>query len=545
LTSRADSITKKSVTEADIARLVARLDEVERAQAKLQDDHTRVATERDQYRVLYQQMLERCRKLELGLRSHQAERLPDGDQLSLGVLAVALGAHEADTLALAAANEVEHVREHSRRNPTGRGVIAEHLPRVDIEILPDDVQREGLDAFERIGQEVTEVLERRPASLVVARVIKPKFVRKDRVRGDATEVLVAQTPELPIPRGLAGPGLLADTVVKRWQDHLPLHRLEGIYARDGVELARSTVCGWHAALAPLFDSMMQAIHQDAFDAPYMCVDATGVLVQAKEKCRVGHFWVLVVPGRHVLFEYSHRHDAAAVDELLSGYQGYLVLDAHAVYDHLFGADVVEVNCWAHCRRYFFKALGSDPERAKFALSHIGALFKIERSIATAPRKKKERIRKLRSAPIVERFVSWCDAHWPTLLEDTPIYDGVRYARNQRVGLQRFLEDGRLPIHNNMSELELRRQAVGRKNWLFVGSDDGARVNATFTSLLASCQMHRIEPWSYLRDVLCLLPSWPAHRVLELAPLNWATTRDDDNVKQRLAADPYRALTLLG
>jgi transposase len=540
LTLRRDSITKKSVTDADIAQLVTRLDEVERTQAKLQ-------AERDQYRTLYHQMLERCRKLEMGLRNHPAERLPDGEQLSLGVLAVALGAQQdSDVLALTELDEVEQVREHTRRKPTGRGVIPEHLPRVDIEILPDEVKHAGLDAFERIGQEVTEVLERRPASLVVARVIKPKFVRKDRVRGDETEVFVGQTPELPIPRGLAGPGLLADTIVKRWQDHCPLHRLEGIYARDGVELARSTVCGWHAALAPLFVPLISAMRQDGFDAPYMCVDATGVLVQAKEKCRVGHFWVIVVPGRHVLFEYSTKHNNAAVDELLSGYQGYLVLDAHVVYDHLFGGgDVVEVNCWAHARRYFFKALGSDPERAKFALSHIGALFKIERSIATAPRKKRERIREKNAKPIVERFYSWCDAEWPKLLEDTPIYDGVRYARNQRVGLHRFLEDGRLPIHNNMSELELRRQAVGRKNWLFVGSDDGARVNATFTSLLASCQMHRVEPWSYLRDVLCLLPSWPAHRVLELAPLHWSATREADDVRQRLAADPYRALTLLG
>jgi hypothetical protein len=135
LTSRADSITKESVAEVDIARLVARLDEVERAQARLQDEHMHVARERDQYRVLYQQTLERCRKLELGLRSHPAERLPSSDQLSLGVLAVALGAQGSDVLALAEADGVEQVREHSRRKPTGRGVLAEHLPRVVIEIL--------------------------------------------------------------------------------------------------------------------------------------------------------------------------------------------------------------------------------------------------------------------------------------------------------------------------------------------------------------------------------------------------------------------------
>jgi len=234
-----------------------------------------------------------------------------------------------------------------------------------------------------------------------------------------------------------------------------------------------------------------------------------------------------------------------VDQVLAGYEGYLVADAHVVYDHLYeDGRVTEVNCWAHCRRYFFKAISSEPERARVALGHIGALFRIERSLATAPRKKREKIRAKHSAPIVERFYSWCEDQWPMLLEDTPLYDGVRYARNQKQGLKRFLGDGRLPLHNSMSELNLRWQAVGRKNWLFVGSDDGGRVNALFTSLLASCRMLGVEPWSYLRDLLCLLPSWPVHRVLELAPVNWAQTVEQDDVQTMLEANPYRQITRL-
>src|SRR5262249_45978384 len=180
-------------------------------------------------------------------------------------------------------------------------------------------------------------------------------------------------------------GMLADTIVKRWQDHLPLNRLEDIYGRDGVDIARSTMCGWHGELAVLVKPLVEAMRQDAFEQPYLCVDATGVLVQAKDKCRTGHFWVMVAPERHVLFEYTRDHSGDAVDDVLSGYEGYLVADAHVVYDHLYGSgDVVEVNCWAHCRRYFFKALSSDPERAKVALGLIQALFRIERSLADAP-----------------------------------------------------------------------------------------------------------------------------------------------------------------
>lgn len=231
--------------------------------------------------------------------------------------------------------------------------------------------------------------------------------------------------------------------------------------------------------------------------------------------------------------------------MLAGYEGFLVADAHAVYDHLYvDGSVTEVNCWAHARRYFFKAMTSEPERAREALAMINALFRIERSIADASRSTREKIRKAKTKPIVERFFSWCEAQRDHVLDDTPLSKGINYALNQKRGLSRFLGDGRLPLHNNMSELQLRRQAIGRKNWLFVGSEDGAAANAAFVSLLASCRLHQVEPWSYLRDLFCLLPTWPTHRMLELAPLNWPKTAALDEVKETLAANPYRAATLL-
>lgn len=521
--------------------LSRRLDELERNQKALERARQEAEEARDAYHALYLETLERCRRLERGLLGPSTERLAKSEsQLSLGMIDFMLSEREQEEIEDL---QVSPVDAHTRKKPTGRKPIPDHLPRVDIEIVSDEVRREGLDAFVRIGEEVTEVLERRPASLVVARIIKPKFKRKDDSENAA--IVVGRTPSQPIERGLAGPGLLADTIVRRWSDHCPLHRLERIYARDGVHLARSTMCTWHTELAEMAGPLIAAMRADAFAEPYICTDATGVLVQAKEKCRRAHFWVLVAPEKHVLFDYTRDHTKEAVDSVLAGYEGYLVADAHVVYDHLFGTgDVVEVNCWAHCRRYFFKALTSDPDRARIALKMIGMLFKVERSAAGSPRKKREQLRKKHSAPVVDRFFSWCDAEWPSLLEDTPIYDGVRYARNQRGGLSRFLKDGNLPLDNNISERELRRQAVGRKNWLFVGSDDGARANATFTSLLASCRMLGIEPWAYLRDLLCLLPDWPVHRVLELAPTSWAETSARDDVCAKLDANPYRALTLL-
>ncbi len=222
--------------------------------------------------------------------------------------------------------ETSPVLPRAPRRPTGRRAITAMLPRVEIEVLPPEVQREGLDAFDRIGEETSEV-EHRPASLVLVRIVRPKFVRKRVARDDTpidpdeSPVLIAEPPERPIERGLAGPGLLAKTIVYRWQDHLPLYRQEKIHARDGLELARSTSCGWHKQLADLAERLVEAMLRDAFTEPYLCVDATGVLVQAEEQCRRAHFWVLVAPGRHVLYRYSHRHDSEAVDHLLAGYKG--------------------------------------------------------------------------------------------------------------------------------------------------------------------------------------------------------------------------------
>jgi transposase len=519
---------------------------LEEAFVQTSEELVRVRQERDEYKKLVRLLQEANEKLKRGLLGQKAERLPRDDaQLSLALLRMALGndAGGVDAENSEAAEPEQTVGEHTRRKPS-RKPLPEHLPRVVIDIVPDEVKREGLDAFDCIGSETREVLERRPAATVVVQLVYPKYVRKDRERDAPTQVLTAEAVELPIDRGLAGPSMLADTVTRRFQDHQPLNRLEGIYAREGLELSKSTICTWHDMLATLAGPLVEAMCIDSLSEPYLCTDATGVLVQAPERCKNGHFWVLVAPGKHVLYRFSLRHDSAAVDALLRGYAGYLVADAHAVYDHLYkDGTVVEVACWSHCRRYFFKALESDPERAKTALVRIGALFKIERAVADAPRKKKEATRSAKSKPIVDDFFAWCEAERDRVLDESPMAMAIRYALNQRIALCRFLDDGRLPLHNNISELSLRREVIGRRNWLFVGSEDGARVNTTFVSLLASCRLHGIEPFGYLRDVFCLLPSWPRHRILELAPAYWRQTFEQSETQQKLAANVFRRITL--
>jgi transposase len=499
-----------------------------------------IKTERDSYKRLYLEMLALCRKLELGIVGRGRERdLGDPNQIALSLMGMLTGEQ-----AEAPAPEVEKVREHERAKPTGRHPLPDKLPRVEVTVLPPEVEQKGLEAFEKIGEDVSETVERRPASLVVVRVTRPKFVEKNRDLKFETKVLQGEPPDLPIERGLAGPALLADTIVRRWADHLPLHRLERVYGRDGLPLSRSTICDWHLQLADLVSPLLRAMWLDAFKAPYLCTDATGVLVQAREKCKTAHFFVVASPERHVLFGYSRKHNAAAVDALLEGYQGTLVADAHAVYDHLYeDGTIIEAGCWAHVRRYFFKSLGSEPQLARHALEQIGKLFALERALDKSLPELKQSTRQRESKPILEAFEAWCDAESARALDQTPIARATGYARNHRVALRRFLDDGRLPIHNNWSERELRREAVGRKNWLFVGSDDGGHANATFVSLIASCQLHGIEPVEYLRDLLCLLPSWKAAAVLQLAPLHWRETAACDHVQKALASNVFRRASL--
>ncbi|HKI63763.1 MAG TPA: IS66 family transposase, partial [Burkholderiales bacterium] len=242
---------------------------------------------------------------------------------------------------------------------------------------------------------------------------------------------------------MAGPGLLANVIVRRFDDYLPYNRLENVYEREGMRLGRSTLYGWLDALRPLFSPLIEAMRIDARAAPYLCVDATGVLVQAPEQCSRGHFWVLVVPERHVIFSFSHDHDSAAVDKLLGGYDGYIVADAHAVYDHLYRDGASEVACWGHARAYWFKALGTEPEIARAVLGNLRILFLLERRFADKTRAQRQRMRASKVRPLIDRHFALCRQHETAALDGTPLHAAIRYSLNQEAALRRFLDDGRL------------------------------------------------------------------------------------------------------
>jgi transposase len=260
-------------------------------------------------------------------------------------------------------------------------------------------------------------------------------------------------------------------------------------------------------------------------------DDTGIAVQAQGRTQKGHVWTYVADDDHVVFKYTPRRKSDGPREFLRGFKGYVQADAANLYDRLYGdgdeeGGATEVGCWAHARRRFFEAQLTDKERALIGLGFIKRLYEADRVAAQLPPSRRTEERRRLAAPVLEGFKAWLDAESLVVLPKAPIADALGYVRNQWTALTRFLEDARLKLDNNAAERELRRVAVGRKNWLFAGSDEGADRACVLYSLVASCKLHGVNPFDYLRDVLVRVGEHPARNVLALSPKGWKQAAKD-------------------
>lgn len=517
----------------------------------------RAEHERNEFRKLYVLVTYELERLKRQLFGKKAETVdPAQVQLFFGPVLEAL--ERARTGGEAERTEVESqlesLRERAREEvarrkaekkdakPHGRRDLSlEDLPVETIVLEPPERLVPGGEALVKIGEEVSEHVDHRPASLVRVRVVRNKYRLPDEApaREDGSRIVIAELPARPIPKGIAGPGLLAHVLVSKFDDHIPLHRQESIFRRAGLRLARSTLCGFVQGSVTLLGRVVEAMWEDAkTTARWIGTDATGALVLAKDQCRRHHFWVMVAERDHVLFRFTKGHDGQVPADLFKGFRGYLLADASAVYHELYRQEpeVTEVGCWAHARRKLFDALSSDEARALVGIGFIGLLYDAHR-LATDPKTgvTDGARRRADAAPVIDKLYAWIAAERPLVDDDSPIAKAMNYIVNHRVPLTRFLDDGILRLDNNPSELELRREVVGRKNWLFCGSDDGAHWNTVAVSLIASCRLRGLEPWAYLRDVLTLLPAWPANRVLELSPKHWKETCEKPHTQQLLAS----------
>jgi len=468
----------------------------------------------------------------------KAERFDPNQPWLLPELAAEAAAAPAPQAAAAAAEEATAGKPAGKGH--GRRALPAGLPRRRVEHALAEAQRLCPccgEVCRKFGEEVSEQLDYQPASLFVWQHVRPKYACPK----CHDHVTAAALPAAAIDKGLPGSGLLAQIAACKYADHLPLHRLERILSRHGVELARSTMCGWMAECAGLLRPLVEvmadvvrqsyALHTDATKMPFL---EGGTARQALS----GQMWVYVGDGEHPLnvFDFCRDHSACGIDRFLRDkkYRGYLNADAPNVYDHLFaGGAIVEVGCGAHCRRNFYEAKESDPGRAHLVLARVRQLYEVGAEakeivgagqlVGDAAAAVRRRLRQDKALPVVTAIRQWLEGERPKVLPKSPLGQALGYALRHWQALTRYLGDGRLDIDNNVAELALRQIAIGRKNWLFAGSAKGAETAAVLFSVTSSCQRHKVDAFAYLRDMLGRLAhdARPSAEVLrEWLPDRW-------------------------
>jgi transposase len=349
----------------------------------------------------------------------------------------------------------------------------------------------------------------------------------------APAVVAAAKPALPIAKGLPGPGLLAHLIVSKYVDHLPLHRLERIYERQGLLLRRSTLCDWLAACGQVLGPLYERLVAGALQSRALHTEETPVKLQdpVAHHLSTARFWVYLGDTAHPynVFDFTVNRTRDGPQQFLASYQGYLHADAFRGYDGLYLPEagtgtgrIIEVACNAHARRKFYEARGSDALRSHQALAYYRQLYELERSARDLDFSdtQKMQMRQDLAVPILETFQRWLEAQRPEVLPKSPLGEAVGYALHNWPALVRYTEAGFLAIDNNVAEREMKRIAIGRKHWLFVGSPQGGRTAAVLLSFTSTCYRLGVEPWAYLQDVLTRLPSLPAGHLDELLPDRW-------------------------
>ncbi len=411
-----------------------------------------------------------------------------------------------------------------QRHGGGRQPLARNLKRE--RIVHDLAEQEKHCAqcdqdLRLIGEETSERYEFVPAQLTVIEDVCKKYAC-------ACTVRTATKPPQPIEKSTAGASLLAQVIVAKTADHLPLHRQERIFERHGVEISRQTMCGWLQQGADLLKPLYAVAKQTLFASKVIGTDDTGVKVLDEKLpfARTGRIWPYCGDEDHpvILYDYTATRARAGPEEFLKGYRGQLQADAYGGYDAFFkdpARGLTEVGCWAHARRYFHKALESDRARMGPALLLIAQLYRVEQRARGLKAEERLRLRQLYSQGILDKLHEYLLEIEVEVLPKSPEGRAVRYTLKNWTALARFAQDGGLEIDNNRTERSLRGVAVGRNNWVFLGSDRGGKTAAVLRSFVASCQRVGVDPFTWLKDVFSRIAAHPITRLAELLPHNWS------------------------
>ena len=470
--------------------------------------------------------ISRLKRWQYGRSSERMTELMDQLQLALGELPVpettlAATAKAPDANATAdpsATTNVVPLRRKSRHFPT-------HLPRETVVHAPTDCGcMECGQQMRALGEDVSEVLDYVPGYFKVLRHVRPKLSCPR-----CASVVQEPAPSRPIARGMAGAGLLAQVVVAKYADHTPLYRQAGIYRRAGIELDRATLASWVREAAALLQPLSDALGRYVRDADKIHTDDTPVpvLEPGRGKTRTARLWTYVRDDRPagsrappaVWYRYSPDRKGERPREHLAGYTGILQADAFSGYDALYrDGKVIEAGCWAHARRKFYDLykLDSSPI-AEEALRHIGALYVVEREVRGETPDVRLSARQLRSAPLLAELKAWFEHTLSQVSTKSGLAKAIRYSLGHWHALTRYCEDGRIEVDNNMAERAIRPLVLGRRNYLFAGSDGGGQSAAVIYSIIGTARLNGIEPFAYLRTVFERIADHPINRIDELLP----------------------------
>jgi transposase len=411
--------------------------------------------------------------------------------------------------------------------PRGRRPLPGHLKRETIvhDLAESQKHCKVCDKdLRRIGEEVSERYEYIPAQMLVIEDVCIKYAC-------ACTVTTATKPLQPIEKSTAGASLLAQVIVAKYADHLPLNRQQKMFARLGVELSRQTLCGWMGQVAELLDPLYERAKKLVLASKVVQTDDTPVKVldPSLPKTRTGRIWPYVGDALHpaVVYDYTRTRESAGPEAFLKGYRGYLQADAYSAYDRFFAEPergMIEVGCWAHARRHFYDARETDPARMGAVLAAIAQLYAVEKLARERGISGEERriLREQGARPALDELHVYLLRIRVELLPKSAAGQAVAYALKNWAALTRYCEDGDLEIDNNAAERSLRGIAVGRNNWTFFGSDNGGKTNAVLRTFVASCERVRIDPWAWFCDVLARIASYPVNRLDELLPHCWAS-----------------------
>jgi transposase len=432
----------------------------------------------------------------------------------------------------AAAREKITVAAFERRKPARRPLPA-HLPRERIVYPSPSACPCCGGILHKLGEDVTETLELIPRQWKVIQHVREKYSCRS-----CEAITQPPAPSHPIARGRAGPGLLAHILFAKYGLHLPLNRQSAVYAREGIELDVSTLADWVGASAATLMPLVEAIRAHVFAAERIHADDTTVPVLAKGKTRTGRLWTYVRDDRPfggrdppaAIFFYSPDRGAKHPEQHLASYAGLMQADAYAGFNRLYGAGrkagpIIEAACWAHARRQFFDLARLDKAPIAIeAVERIDALFAIEREINGLTSRERLAVRHERTGPLVTALERWLRQQRAKLSGQSKVAKAIAYSLTRWAALTRFLDDGRLCMSNNAAERAIRPLAVGRHNWTFAGSDEGARRAAAIYTLIETAKLNDVDPQAWLADVLTRLQDHPAKRINELLPWNWKRAR---------------------